>query len=301
VNKHVYSFPKYLLAKQTVDDRALNAGVFNALRSALPAGRPVRIVEVGAGIGSMLKRLAAWGLLEQAEYTAVDESAENIAYGRTWLPGWFRENDWRAEAATDGISLSAGERRVQALLIAADFFEYARSQPTPADLLVAHAFLDLLPLPASLGPLLKLLKPGGLGWLTLNFDGATIFEPAIDPAFDALVEDLYHRSMDERLTSGRPSGDSRTGRHLFTALREAGAEILEAGPSDWVVFPHQGEYPAEEVYFLHFILHFFETALGGHPALDPSRFAAWLEKRHSQVECGELVYIAHQLDFLVRT
>jgi len=295
-----YSFPKYLLSKQTVDDRALNAGVYKALRLALPGERPLRVVEVGAGIGSMLKRLLTWEVLEQAEYFAVDESAENIAYGRTWLPQWSQELGWQMEEIQEGARLSAGERQVYARLVATDVFDYIRTQPAPADLLIAHAFLDLLPLPASLRPLLGLLKPGGLGWLTLNFDGATIFEPAIDPAFDTLVEALYHRSMDERLTTGVPSGDSRTGRHLFAALQGAGAEILEAGPSDWVVFPRQNSYPAQEAYFLHFILHFFETALGGHPALDRGRFTAWLEQRHAQVERGEMVYIAHQLDFLVR-
>ena len=136
--------------------------------------------------------------------------------------------------------------------------------------------------------------------MTLNFDGSTIFEPVIDPAFDAIVEALYHRSMDERITGGQPSGDSRTGRHLFAHLRRAGAEILEAGASDWVVFPRQGGYPADEAYFLHFILHFFESSLKGYPDMDQQRFARWLEVRHAQVERGELVYIAHQIDFLAR-
>lgn len=51
-----YSFPRYLLAKQTVDDRALNKDVFAALNANLPAA-PLSIVEIGAGIGTMLRRL----------------------------------------------------------------------------------------------------------------------------------------------------------------------------------------------------------------------------------------------------
>ena len=45
-----YSFPRYLLSKQTVDDRALNKDVVNALRIHLPP-EPITIIEVGAGIG----------------------------------------------------------------------------------------------------------------------------------------------------------------------------------------------------------------------------------------------------------
>jgi hypothetical protein len=42
-------------------------------------------------------------------------------------------------------------------------------------------------------------------------------------------------------------------------------------------------------------------ALQGHRELDPARFAAWIAERHAQIDRGELVYIAHQLDVLART
>jgi len=54
-----YSFPHYLLSKQSVDDRALNRIVLDSLRANLP-GTPLRIIEVGAGIGSMLTRILRW-------------------------------------------------------------------------------------------------------------------------------------------------------------------------------------------------------------------------------------------------
>ena len=102
--------------------------------------------------------------------------------------------------------------------------------------------------------------------------------------------------MDTRPTGG----DSRAGRHLFGHLRGAGAEALAAGASDWVAHAIEGAYPADEKYFLHFILHFFEQSLMGHPALDAAAFANWLSVRRAQIERGELVYIAHQMDFLVK-
>ncbi|MEJ5225400.1 MAG: hypothetical protein WHV44_13165, partial [Anaerolineales bacterium] len=169
---------------------------------------------------------------------------------------------------------------------------------------IAHAFLDLLPMPHSLRRLFSLLKPGGLAWLTINFDGVTTFEPPIrlsadlsaPASLDAHIERLYHASMDSRPTGG----DSQSGRHLFAHIAQAGGKILAAGASDWVVYPVQGQYPADEAYFLHFILHFFEQSLSGHPDLDPAVFAAWLAQRRQQIENGELIYIAHQMDFLVQ-
>jgi hypothetical protein len=50
-----YSFPHYLLSKQSVDDRALNRNVLDSLKANLRAA-PIRIIEVGAGIGTMLAR-----------------------------------------------------------------------------------------------------------------------------------------------------------------------------------------------------------------------------------------------------
>jgi hypothetical protein len=160
--------------------------------------------------------------------------------------------------------------------------------------LIAHAFLDLLPMPESLTKLLQLTH--GLAWLTINFDGLSSLQPKIDSLLDEHIETLYHASMDARPTGG----DSRTGRKLFDHLRLARAEILAAGSSDWVVHARGGQYPADEKRFLQFILGFFEDSLRDCQELDGTVFSNWLARRHEQIERGELVYIAHQLDFLVR-
>nr|MBP8294239.1 hypothetical protein [Caldilineaceae bacterium] len=76
----------------------------------------------------------------------------------------------------------------------------------------------------------------------------------------------------------------------------AGFDLHAAGASDWVVQPVAGLYPADEAYFLHFIVHTMHGALHGCDELDPVRLAAWIEARNCQIEGGELVYIAHQLD-----
>lgn len=301
-----YSFTRYLEAKKTVDDRALNRPVWAALAAHLPPGSPEaprQVLEVGAGTGVMLERMLAWGLLGSAGaagYTAIDALPENVAEANHRLPRWAPTLGFAAtHQALDGWLLQRPGQTVSAEFLAADLFEFARQEANQGrwDLLVAHAFLDLFHLPSVLPVLFGLLRPGGRFYFTINFDGATLLEPALDPAFDELVQGLYHRTMDERRTAGRPSGDSRAGRHMFAHLRQAGAELLAAGSSDWVVFPGPHGYPADEAYFLHFIIHTIGSALAGHPELDPGRFERWVAARHAQVERHELVYIAHQLDF----
>lgn len=286
-----YSFPHYLLSKQSVDDRALNKDVLNALKANLPP-QPIRIVEVGAGIGTMFRRLARWDVIRQCEYVMVDERAENAAYASEWAKVWAGESGLSVEGSGEGLHLFDGHRDFRLRFERADVFDFIQKNQTPADLLIAHAFLDLLPLPESLPKLLSLTKE--LAWLTINFDGVTTFEPTIDAALDAQIERLYHETMDARPTGG----DSRSGRHLFGHLRKAGAEILAAGSSDWVVYAVNGKYPEDEAYFLRFILRFFEESLAGHPDLDAEAFASWLRERRAQIERGELTYIAHQVDFL---
>ena len=276
----IYDFPRYLAAKKTVDDRALNAHVWQTLRQNLPA-RP-HILEVGAGIGTMVERLTEQQFISTATYTAIDNQSENIA---TALQ--------RLAHLPNTIRLS---------LEAIDLFDFVGQKQGKQqwDVLIAHAFLDLMDIPATLPQLFSLLKPGGLFYFSINFDGMTVLEPAIDPALDAQIEQLYHQTMDGRITAGKRSGDSRSGRHLFGHLRQAGATILAAGGSDWVVFAGADDYPADEKYFLQFIVETMHRALAGHPELDQAQFARWITQRQAQIEVGELVYLAHQLDFLGR-
>ena len=290
-----YSFTDYLLAKQTVDDRALNRQVYEAMVANLPA-QPIRIIEVGAGIGTMLMRLLRWNVLRKADYVLVDEMAANIEYASEWFPRWAVDNGLSAvRSGQNQLRVFDQTRDIRITFESADVFDFIKKNRAPADLLIAHAVLDLLPMPESLPKLFSLTK--NLSWFTINFDGVTSLEPDIDPLLSSTIERLYHESMDKRPTGG----DSRSGRHLIGHLKNVGAKILAAGASDWVVHAVNGKYPADERFFLQFILHFFEETLTGHPELDAKEFAAWLLKRRTQIERGELVYIAHQMDYLVMT
>jgi SAM-dependent methyltransferase len=301
----VYSFTQYLAAKKSVDDRALNRHVWQSLVRAIPDAvpeNPLRVLEVGAGIGTMLERLLDWGLLTHAAYTAIDADSDSIDMAHNRLPSWAASNGFGVEEDQGRLYIQRGERSALLELEAVDLFDFVgRERGHRAwDLLIAHAFLDLMNIPIVLPSLFSLIRRGGLFYFTLVFDGDTIFQPELDPALDGQIETLYHQTMDQRVLDGNPSGDSRSGRHLFSHLRTDDVELLDVGSSDWVVFAGPEGYHADEAYFLHFIVHTVDTALKGHPDLDAARFADWIEQRHAQIERGVLVYIAHQLDFLGR-
>ncbi len=325
-NPAASDYIRYLASKRALDDRSLNRHVWDQLVKAV-RGRsdfaPLRVLEVGCGIGTMLERLLDWGLLIRAAYTGIDVEAEFIREARRRLGGYAAEKNAepkppppnplpRGEGEFNGpahhgpahpgapLLLKSTGQDVKVTLEAIDIFDFLdREQGKPTwDLLVAHAVLDLIDLPTALPRLLSLLIPGGLFYFTLNFDGATIFEPPIDPALDRRIETLYHFTMDTRRRRGQPAGSSVTGRQLIRRLRDAGARLVAAGSSDWVVFPGADGYLGDEAFFLHSIIKTIGLALHQHPDLDSSRFENWLAQRHGQIEAKELIYIAHQLDVM---
>ncbi|MDD5466236.1 MAG: class I SAM-dependent methyltransferase [Anaerolineales bacterium] len=303
MRESTYSFARYLAAKRSVDDRALNRQVWETLQARL-AGRgeaaPLRVLEVGAGIGTMVERLLDWDLLRRAHCTALDQDAASLALAPQRLAAWAAAHGCRAERTAAGISLAGDDLHLEVALHPGELEAYLAGGEGAGgyNLLLAHAFLDLVDLETTLPPLLRQLAPGGLFYFTLNFDGLSVFAPPFDPRLDELIVALYHGAMDARRREGAPAGESRAGRRLFDAIAQAGGRLLEAGASDWVVFPRDGAYPGDEAYFLHFILHTVEMALQGHTDLQAGALRRWAATRHAEVRRGELVYLAHQLDFL---
>ena len=300
-----YSFTRYLAAKKSVDDRALNRRVLQGLQSLLlpHLGVPIHVLEVGAGIGTMIERLLDWHVLDRAVYSAVDADVKAVSEARRRLPQWAHQGGYGVTmASSPTMTLRKADQEILVTFEAArisDFVARQRGCRTWA-LMLANAFFDLVDLPSTVPDLLALLRPHGLLYFTINFDGLTILEPEIDPGLDARIATLYHESMDRRIVSEEPAGHSRTGRRLLTQLRACGADLLDAGGSDWIVFAGPDGYPGDEAYFLHHILHMISTALRKHPALDAKCFDGWIAERHNQIEKGTLIFMTHQIDVLGR-
>ncbi len=268
---------RYLEAKRTVDDRALNRRVRDRLLSELPPNP--EIVEFAAGTGVTVPRLIEWGV-DAFDYRGIERDADLVAYARdrraaelaTTLDGVApTEHGFRAGDAT--AAFHAGD---------------ALACEDNADLVVAQAFADLVPLTDLLDALERSLAPGGLAYLPITFDGGTLFQP--DHPADDRVEAAYHDWL-----GANPGRDPRAGRHLLDRFRKNEGRLLAVGASDWIVRPVDGEYPADERYFLSTILDFLAEALEN---ADVEGAADWIERRRERLAAGELTYVAHQYDLL---
>jgi SAM-dependent methyltransferase len=253
-----YSFRRYLTAKTTVDDRALHGPTEARLETELAdisAARdratPVRVLEVGAGVGTTLPRLLARDRLPgRVHYTLLDREGENVDSARERLRAWGDRPDTPVDRAepddpADDLRLSHDDGIVTVRFVTADVFDFVADHGADApgyDLLLAQAFLDLIALDVDLPRLLSVVADGGLVYAPITFDGETVFEPTPAALRDDAVLDLYHATMD---APDRP-GSSTTGRELLTALPACGCTILSAGASDWVVYPQGDDERSEE-------------------------------------------------------
>ncbi len=203
-------YARYLAAKTTVDDRALNRHVLAELRRLMPAGAP-RVLEVGGGLGTMVARLMDWGTVGAGEYVVLDADRQLLDGSRRWLCEWAAARGLRSDLLPDGLWV--GDIRVR--LVHAELGSYLEdAHRAPADVLIANAVLDLVDVPAVLPGLLRLLIPGGVYWFTINYDGESIFAPG-HPHDDQIMQ-AYHRDMDERIRYGLPPGKAERAAACFT-------------------------------------------------------------------------------------
>jgi len=294
--------PHYLAAKKSIDDRALNRYVWTALCQALPqttGAEPANILEIGAGIGTMLARMVDWGLLTcPATYLATDCDIGHLRLARHSLGAWADERGYTLHWPEQHRGLlRTAQAEIALVFEAVRAEEMARRTQSRGTfhLVIAHAVLDLLDLPVMLPGILTQLTGNGLAYCTCNFDGATHFLPEYPGEDEQEILRRYHASMEARLT-----GASRTGRRLLSLLQSPGFELLAAGSSDWVIHPRHETYSEDEVVFLHALIATVEQELAGKSGPAPPGLAAWAHTRHQQVEAGALTFLARNLDLLAR-
>jgi len=292
------AFRRYLRAKRTVDDRALDRRLVGTLRDRLAdraasTGEPLRVLEAGTGIGTMVARLIDWEVLPPGEtrYVAVDRDAGTLDGLEPFLREWAADGEASVAVGKSGgdepetLVIETDARTVRVEPVAADAVAYVEERAADAggcaadaggnaadaegsagewDALIGMALLDVLDLDG-LETLLGALGPGGTYYFPITFDGGTRFRPS-HPA-DRAVERRYHAHMD-----AKPGGSSRAGGDALARLRRIeGASLLGVAGSDWVVRPVEradgrtgagSGYPGDEAFFLRHILDTVETAVG---------------------------------------
>jgi 2-polyprenyl-3-methyl-5-hydroxy-6-metoxy-1,4-benzoquinol methylase len=297
---------RYLTAKKNVDDRALNRHVWQALTANLPSSSSknwIEVIDIGAGTGTMFERMMSWRFSTRLHYTMVEKVPEYLAAfkSKSHHSSSFISYalEWRSKTSADIIS---SEIIGTVDMCCTDLFDVIFNQKYfgQFDIIIAHAVMDLVNVNTVLDGFEKLVKPGGLLYLTLNYDGLTFFLPPFDPDFEHYLFQRYHLSMDQRIIAGRRSGSSQSGRELLTTLSRRQLPILAAGSSDWFICPSTQGYLDDDTYFLEEILQTIHNQLKCDNHIDPCRLSAWMTHRQNQLKAAELIFMARNIDILVK-
>ncbi len=285
---------RYLSAKRTVDDRSLNERVLDAFANRLQArtAEELRIVEFGAGTGTMPVRLLEWDMIpESVSYRAIEKEPGHVERARSQIPEQLSRLGFTVDhqSARDGqFEAVRGRQKIHISVEQDNAFDVTGNP----DAIIACAFLDLVPLKDALSHIRDLLAPGGLLYAPITFDGFTGFAPT--HSFDDLVTAKYHQHMAQR------AGGPKSGRRLLELVSTYDGHIVSVGGSDWIIRPVDGTYPADERAVLGFLLSSLSTAVS-ELSLTPDQeehFEHWVETREHQLDDESLTFIAHNLDIL---
>ncbi|CAN8064595.1 unnamed protein product [Agarophyton chilense] len=210
-------YVRYLCAKRTVDDRALNTSVLNEFERYIQYASKqhtlstLRVIEVGAGVGDMflrlLRRNAVFSATRSIHYTLLDVKAELLKYARQNIESELLNH--RVEPTINLISLPLSSpsiadgcgihqkscenkeidepledlsisERITVSFVVDDGLNYLQSHKASFDVVIAAAVLDLWELESATNVLLGALDiNSGVNafYFPVNFDGTTSFYP----------------------------------------------------------------------------------------------------------------------------
>jgi SAM-dependent methyltransferase len=168
---------RYLAVKRQIDDRSLSGSVWRKLHDHLRQAkrrRPLDVIEMGGGIGTMFDRVLDWTLTPRLQYTLIeanraylDEFESRIEH----LPYIAAGSEKRFQGqAPSGVTFELEALCADIHAVIGDPKLFNRW-----DLVMAHAVMDLVNIPETLHGFQRLLRPGGLLYLTLNYDGYPVF------------------------------------------------------------------------------------------------------------------------------
>lgn len=292
-----FDYPEYLAIKQGIDERSLNPSVWQAFAASLKSqasSHGFKLLEIGAGTGSMIIRLLDAGLLGHCQYFAVELEPGFARVAENELVAWAGAHGFKIEV-TEPLhwTLKKAEKMIEIQWLNADILELATVfEPGNFDMLIGHAIIDLLPVPECMPRLLHLVKPGGGYYFSLNFAGVTSFSP--DHPRDLQITEAYHRDMDRRFP-GIEWRASQTGQVLGNWLEEQGHLVLAEGDSHWQLSSGSALSTADKRFIAN-ILDTMAKALAGLEGLED-----WLNLRRQQADSGSLLFFAANRDYFGRT
>ncbi len=260
--------PDWLALREPYDAMAVDHGLLEAL-AAWALARPdgVRVVDLGAGTGANLRRLAP--LLGPGQrWTLIELDPALVAAGEAFPPVADVDAGYRR------LDLAGGLDRV--------------AEDGPVDLLTASALLDLVSEEWSRWLAVLCSRLGCALYASLTYDGRVAWSPEdpVDGAAHAAVD--QHQRTDKGF--GPALGPTAVGT-LARLLEAAGGGTLRMAASDWRLGVDDTEIQRE----------LLRGYAGAAEAVEPDRaetFCAWRHRRQEHLLAGVSELLVGHRDLL---
>ncbi len=267
---------RWLRLREAADAAARSSALLAWVRPALPAGRPVRIVDLGTGAGSNLRYLVP-RLPQPQRWLVVDRGEDLLADLLTRTAPWAEARSWTATLEADRLVLAGAgvdvrvETRQQDLGPIGDLSIF-----DGCDLVTASALLDLVSSSWLDGVASHCRRARAAALFTIVYSGRSTSSPP-EPG-DALVLDLFnrHQRTDKGL-GGVAAGPDATAA-AQAAFRRAGYTVNVAA-SDWAIGPEAREMQ-------HYLIEGWASAASEIAPVEAGRIAGWKSRRLAHVDEG---------------
>ncbi|MEN8259386.1 MAG: class I SAM-dependent methyltransferase [Pseudomonadota bacterium] len=292
-------FSDFLKAKYALDHRSLNRDVWEICNDSLSKKQRLKVLDMGTGTGGMIKRLLECPIQSSLTITALDKEVELLKIAQREIAALLTELGFEFTTHDSQINAHLNARSIEISFVHAPLDKFDPSDEPAFGLITAHAFIDIVPLAATVTRIQNWLADDGIVYATLCYDGGTaLFPPYENEVFETRLLTEYDASMENRFVDGQRIGGARSGRRLYGLLDAAGFDIAAYGSSDWNITPLRGRYRDSDKTCLTALLSWIRDEGAQSNLIDQTELARWHENRCRLLDADKLGLIVHQLDIL---
>ncbi|HXP30199.1 MAG TPA: class I SAM-dependent methyltransferase [Stellaceae bacterium] len=276
----------WLALREPADEAARAWGLARRFAGAMPRGRTLRLLDLGAGTGANARALAPLIAVDQ-DWHLVERDTALLGAQAEAFGTWAQCRGYAICAEADAIAIEAAGARWRFFGTAHDLAGDWSSLPAPIDGVAAAAFFDLVSA-AWLGGFARWLAQARLPLLAaLTVDGKREWLPPTPE--DAIVAAAFRRHQQRDKGFG-PALGAGAAAALAQSLAAAGCHIAEQ-PSEWRI--GAGER--------HLLAALVAGEAAAARAADPASaqaIARWAERRRGAAAADKLALVIGHRDLL---
>lgn len=217
--------PAWLDLRESADHRARNKDVLDACAAHLATRDPVRVVDLGCGLGSNLRALAPH-LPPRQSWRLADHDPVLLAAARERLIRWADKID---DSNGDAVRLGRGALTIDVEFVQIDLARSFDHVLRDADLVTAAALFDLVSPSWMQRFVAQVAQRRASFYTVLTYDGEETWSPPDPRDADMLVAFHAHQARDKGF--GPAAGPRATA--LLARLFEEQGYGLASGKSPW--------------------------------------------------------------------